>query len=341
MPSELDRLLADLLAEGGVTAAAACVGDADGILLQARAGWVDEARSRAVAVHDRFDLASLTKPWSATLALVLDQRGLLPLELPLGEIWPLAPAELARQPLTALLRHRSGLLAWRPLYRHLRRPDDVVERILQPDCQGATRPTYSDLGYILWTRSVEHWTGAAAMTLLQRHVLRPLGVSTVEIAPAAERAVETRLDNARERALAADLGVRVGLRPGPPRGQAQDGNARFLGGLAGHAGLFAPARALWRLGAEWLRPARVLDGERVAAALAGRGRYRLGWWRRAACPVATRPLSADSFGHHGFTGGSLWVDPRAGRVGVLLAHRVSERVDLDPWRRRLHRLAVS
>lgn len=340
MRSALSQLVSELVASGTVSAASAIVGEADRPIAEVRAGWADRARRRTLGRHDRFDLASLTKPWIATLALALDQRGLVPLAMPLGEIWPAAPPALARRTLVQLLRHRSGMLAWRPLYRHLRSPRRVVARLLRQDSLGAPKPTYSDLGYVLWARSVERLTSESLRDLLRRYVLRPLGTSTVETAPTPLRSVASLLGNEREIELAAALGVPVGRRGGPAPGVAQDGNARFLGGLPGHAGLFAPARALWRLGAEWLEPSRVLTGDSVASALAGRGRYSVGWWGRAVAPKASRPLTAGSFGHHGFTGGSLWIDPERRRVAVLLAHRVGTEVDLDPWRRRFHRLAV-
>lgn len=341
MRAALAQLVTELVATGEVSAASVVVGDSQGPLGAARAGWRDRLHTMAVRRFDRFDLASLTKPWTATLALALDRRGLVPLGLRLGEVWPLAPVPLARQELEALLRHRSGLPAWRPLYRELRNANRVVERLLTVESPGAAKPTYSDLGYILWARTVEALTGESLEVLMRRHVLRPLGLSTVETAPDSGRCVASLLDNDREVELAAALNVAVARRKGPPRGVVQDGNARFLGGLPGHAGLFAPAQALWRLGAEWLQPSGVLTPGAVESALSGTGRYRQGWWRRNAAPKAAGPLGASSYGHHGFTGGSLWIDPDRGRIAVLLAHRVASRVDLDPWRRRLHRLALS
>ncbi len=173
-------------------------------------------------------------------------------------------------------------------------------------------------------------------------MLGPLGLSTVETHPDPERSAAVRgLGNEREVELAAALGVAVARRPGPPPGVPQDGNARHLGGLPGHAGLFAPADAVWRLAVEWLRPRRLLAPEATAAALAGRGPYRLGWWRPTAARAATRGLSPRSFGHHGFTGGSVWIDPDRELIAVLLAHRTAVAIDLDPWRRRFHALADS
>ena len=337
----LRKLVADLVASGAVTAVAAVVGDGQSILAQARGGWRDAGQKMPVRRWDRFDLASLSKPWVATLALRLDQAGLLPLRAAIGELLPQAPLELARQELQALLRHRSGLIAWRPLYRQLLGPQRAIEGILGNDSLGAPAGTYSDLGYIVWQAAAEAAIGASLCELLSRHVYQPLRLSTVGSAPAPDRAVACALDNSREVELAANLGVRVARAEPGPVGVVQDGNARYLGGLAGHAGLFASAHALWRLGAEWLRPGPFLEPAVVARALAGSGRRRLGWWRKTAAAAATGPLSSDSFGHHGFTGGSLWIDPQRQRVAVLMAQRSAVSVDLDPWRRDFHRLVVA
>jgi CubicO group peptidase (beta-lactamase class C family) len=131
----------------------------------------------------------------------------------------------------------------------------------------------------------------------------------------------------------------------------QDGNARFaqrLGKrLLGSAGLFGRVEDLWRLGAEWLVPGKLLSPEGVAQALGGIGRrapirgdrFVLGWWRRTLHGGAGESLSPESFGHTGFTGGSLWIDPRRQRIAVLLSHRTDPASDMNWWRRRFHKLA--
>jgi CubicO group peptidase (beta-lactamase class C family) len=336
---DLQSLVSELVASGAATAVSALIGNADRPQIAARAGWRDEGRSASVGRNDRFDLASLSKPWTATLALALARRKLLPLDTTIGEVWTEAPPELARHELADLLAHRAGMAAWRPLF-HLPRSRELADRLLEPASLGAAVPTYSDLGYVLWGRSAERVCGARLIDLLEREVLRPLGISTVGTRPDFSNSIASRLGNEKEVELAAEQGIHLGLRGAPPPGTAQDGNARFLGAFGGHAGLFAPARALWRLGSEWLRPSQVLDDAAVKAALAGRGRYALGWWRRSAAPAAAKPLSASSFGHHGFTGGSLWIDPKRDRIAVLLAHRSSVDADLDPWRQRFHSLEV-
>lgn len=215
---------------------------------------------------------------------------------------------------------------------------------------GAAPGTYSDLGYLLWAALAARSTGRPLDQLLQRQVLAPLGLGAAEVqsAPATgARVVACALDAGQERELAAGLGIAVEDEvpsggDGLWRGVPQDRNARFLGGLAGHAGLFVAAGALLALGREWLAPGRLLEPAAVARALAGpRGPLALGWARRSREGSSGLALSAHSFGHSGFSGGSLWIDPERERVLVLLAHRMSTAIDFNPHRRAFHRLARS
>ena len=124
----------------------------------------------------------------------------------------------------------------------------------------------------------------------------------------------------------------------------QDGNAAFLGGLAGHAGLFASATDVFRFASHWLAALRgdqrVLRKDVVSAALRGVGAHVLGWARRRTLGPAGRALSRSSFGHTGFPGTSLWIEPETETIMVLLAQRRSPFSDLDPSRRRFHCLAA-
>ena len=340
-PSTLDNLLR----AGAATAAVAAVGTADRILWEEAAG---EARAGVPAtVSTRFDYASLTKPFVATLALVLDAEGVLPLESPIGDFWPEADPRLGRRPLSDLLRHRSGIAAWRPLYHLCRSREDVLALLLSPSLLGTRAGTYSDLDYILWGMTVERVTGAPLHELVRSRVLIPLRLSSVEPTPGDRHDIaESRMDTGKEALLAAGLGLAVPALPPPPVGMPQDGNARFLLGLSGdpgrmtgHAGLFGRARDLWALGAEWLAPGRLLKPAAVAAALGGGGSFALGWWRRTLRGSAGRALSRGSFGHTGFSGGSLWIDPAVDRIFVLLSSRADPACDIHRWRRRFHALA--
>lgn len=412
--SELERFVAGLVDAGLATAAVGLVAEARGELALAAAGVRTPGASEAVELDDLFDAASLTKPFLATLALRLDSSGLLPLDLPIGELLAEARPELARRPLEDLLRHRSGLAPWYPLWAalpaagangngrrapeevaarrsaqpartperspraerargwerasgsHRRRPLErghatghpssqegvagrLVEWLAREAPLGAAPGTYSDLGYLLWSALAARAAGHPLEALLRRQVLAPLGLGAADVvgAPAAgERVVACVLDDARERELAAGLGFdfEADATSGGTswRGLPQDRNARFLGGLPGHAGLFVTAGALATLGREWLAPGELLERRAVRRALAGpRGPFALGWARRSRDGSSGLALSPAAFGHAGFTGGSLWVDSERGRVAVLLAHRVSTAADFNPHRRAFHRLALA
>jgi serine-type D-Ala-D-Ala carboxypeptidase len=334
--------LGDLITSGAASCAVALVGDADRVSWEVAAG---EARVGVLAESaTRFDYASLTKPFVATLALVLNASGELPLAMPISDVWPEADPRLARRPLSDLLRHRSGIAAWRPLYHLCRSRQDVLSLLLDPSLLGARAGTYSDLDYLLWGLTAERVTGEQLDALMRTRVLAPLGLSGVEPSSGDRPGVaQSFMATARESRLAEGLGLDVPPLSPPAVGLAQDGNARFLHGLgcrmSGHAGLFGGARDVWALAAEWLSPGKLLQPEAVAAALGGGGSFALGWWRRTLRGSAGRALSRSAFGHTGFAGNSLWIDPAAQRIFVLLTSRLDPSCDMNRWRRRFHALA--
>lgn len=343
----MKTFLEELISTRTATAATALAGTADEILWQESAG---EARPGHPANPETvFDFASLTKPFTFTLALVLDTDKTLPLKTRIGEIWPEANPRLARRPVEDLLRHRSGMASWAPLYHLCRSRERLWEEILPLLLSGdrmreTRRPVYGDLDLLLYGLAVEKVTGEPYVRLLRSRVLDPLGLS-VEPPPGDRPDVAiSRMDTGKEVELAARQGLEIALQGPPPPGMPQDGNARFLvsqGGpdaLPAHAGLFGRARDLWRLGAEWLAPHSLLKQEATKAALKGRP-FLLGWWRRTLKGSGGPALSPGSFGHTGFAGGSLWIDPEERRVLVLLTHRTEPSSDMNAWRRRFHALA--
>lgn len=339
---DLKRYLEDLLASGAVTAAAAVIGDARSITCEGAGGVKRRDGTGRVTTSSLFDLASLTKPVIATLALALDVEGGLPLRRSVaralaGHEIGVSPC-LARKSLGSLLRHRSGLQPWAPLFARCANEVEAVRWLTSdPALHGAAPSTYSDLGYILWGWLAERCLGATLAAMVRERVSRPLGTDQLGRPPNnRDSVVECRLGNGRERQLAAAQGIEIPVRRAPSIGTVQDGNARFSRS-AGHAGFFGSARAVWRLAAEWAEPSRVLSPAAVAASLGGRGGYALGWRRR---PPETRGRAGLWYGHLGFTGCGVWFCPATSEVRVLLAHRSSIAVGLEGWRKKFLELSV-
>ncbi|WP_350245703.1 serine hydrolase domain-containing protein [Deinococcus sonorensis] len=249
-----------------------------------------------------WDLASLTKPlFTARAVLLALQDGLLDLDDPLSDFLPelawMQDTPLRQRTLRQLMTHTSGLPAWAPMYTW----GDVSlirARLLQ-EAWPLGEPVYSDLNYILLGLVLERVRGVPL-----RDFPMPDGFTA---APDPQRSVTTEHCAWRDRLL---------------RGEVHDENAAALGGLPGHAGLFG-----------------TLDGvlDQAQALLEGR------WLSRAATELATRPqtegrtlvfvrdqpgwsggslCTPGAYGHTGFTGTGLWVDPGHDRAWVLLTSRV-------------------
>jgi CubicO group peptidase (beta-lactamase class C family) len=348
-PRKVKAFLDESVRGGVISAAVALHGTAEEVRWQGAVGWARDGVPAELST--RFDFASLTKPFVASLALVLDAEGALALGTRIGEIWPEAHGKLARRTLEDLLRHRSGLAGWTPLYQRCASIEEAFELIARGgrdgDLLGARAGTYSDLGYMLWGAAAERRTGEPLAELLRSRVLVPFGLTAVEASPGDRPDLaESRMGTGKEIELAAKQGFTVPDLGPPPVGLPQDGNARFLLGLEGagrvfgHAGLFGGVRDLWRLGAEWLAPGRLLKPEGVAAALNGGGPFALGWWRRTLRNSAGWALPPTAFGITGFAGNSFWIDPERRRMFVLLGSRLDPAMDMNRWRRRFHTLAA-
>lgn len=332
--ARLSAFVQELARSGEFSGVTAAVGDGRSILWRESAGHARWAT--------RWDLASLAKPQIATLALVLDGLGRLPLSLRLGDVFDNSSPAMARVRLHVLLRHRSGLMAWTPLYSRSSSPREAVTVLLSGALRTERpgRVVYSDLGYILWGAAAERVLEETPESLLRRFVWRPLGMRGMSGPPGAVPDVaEAKLDNSREVEFAAQQGIRVAALEEAGRGVAQDGNARFLQGIPGHAGAFGTAADMLALAGEWLRPGSVLSRAQVRYALSGSGEYALGWARRRLRGTAGPALGPRSFGQVGSTGTSLWIDPDRRRAYVLVGHRTSW-ADLKPTRRRFHQLAA-
>lgn len=293
-----------------------------------------------------YDLASLTKPLvTVTSTLLLVQSGKLALDMPIQKILvDLEGAPVGSARLRDLLTHSAGLPGWRPLYERLEPtaglkdstvPGSVrqsVLRLIRDEpliYERGTRSLYSDLGFILLGMAVERAGGMSLDKYFEVTVAGPLQARPLLFAPAAAASSPAAT-------LPVDLSMIAPTewsdgRARLLRGEVHDDNAAAMGGVAGHAGLFGTAEAVLTVSGAWLRAycgqSSILDSELVRE-FTGRQSYvpqsswALGWDTPTAPSSSGRYFSADSFGHLGYTGTSLWIDPQRELEVVLLSNRV-------------------
>lgn len=285
-----------------------------------------------------FDLASLTKPVVALTMARLQRAGLLDRHERLAELLP----ELSGTPsgdvsLDLLTAHRAGLEAHLPFFVEdaaARQPskDEVLAmaaRARRPECVGAPpeggfSAVYSDLGYILVGEALARRAGRPLDEVVAEEVAGPLGLILGSV-----RQLTRREPLAIRRMVPTED---VAWRGGVLRGRVHDENAWILEGeaTAGHAGLFGDVWSVVRLGTQvldgWAGRRDAWLGRRdLTPLVASRpgGSHAAGFDRRSGeAPSSGARFGPETFGHLGFTGTSIWLDPDAELVGVLLTNRV-------------------
>jgi CubicO group peptidase (beta-lactamase class C family) len=305
-----------------------------------------------------YDLASLTKPLVVTtLCLLAFRRGDLGLQTRVGEVLDEERhGALAELTVGQLLSHSSGLPSWYPLYAAGPEPRGALRTLscLGLEFRPGTRVLYSCLDFILLGLILERLASSRLDRLFEGEVVRPLGLKEAlgfQPDPTAIRIAGGSAVASEERAMTAGRGLDPDKVPPCERHHPDDGNARFLGGVAGNAGLFGTVTGVWRLATEYLIGHGSLlaaDEVRTAVSEAARGpdQVRALGWQLASTPGSSAGPALDgaSYGHTGFSGPSLWLDPRRSAIFVLLTNRhhpAHRGVDLHPLRRRFHSLAVA
>lgn len=309
------------------------IGRRDTVLYSRGFGRVTWARRGAVPSPEttRWDLASLTKVVATTSdLLVLVDQGKVDLDAPVVRYLPRFVGS-GRELITVrmLLNHTSGLAAYVPLYRLASTREGAIDLLYQvvPIRQPGAVAEYSDLNAILLGLLVESVSGETLDTYTYREVFAPLGLAATVFAPA--------LADPR---LAAPSRTIEG-RPVP--GRVNDDNAYRLGGVAGHAGLFSTGADLARFAQVWLRGGVTSTGSWVRSATLqeflrrspGSGTRLLGWdtpdFASAHPSVYGALADGETYGHTGWTGTMMWIDPDHDLFLVFLTNR-----SLEPRTRR-------
>jgi uncharacterized protein YbbC (DUF1343 family) len=317
---EIERIVDRAIAQGEMPGAVVIIGRKDGVLFRRAFGRAAvEPAPRALRANTVFDLASVTKAVvTATSVAWLVDHGRLRYDDPVSRFLP-AFALPDKRAITVrqLLTHTSGLPADNMVAEESAGLGSSIASIARTPLGAAPgeRYLYSDLGFIVLGGLVARVSAQPLDRFAERALLSPLGLEDTRFRP----------------------GPALALRAAPTarvdgrflQGVVHDPRARALGGVAGHAGLFSTADDLARfsrmlLGKGELDGARVLSPVAVrtmtAPVVIGEARVALGW--DSPDDPERAAFSASSFGHEGFTGTSLWIDPERDLFVVFLSSRL-------------------
>lgn len=316
----LQAVLSRAAADSAFPGAYAVVGTHAGILAEDSVGHLDWGSSAVPDEHSLWDLASLTKVTGMTTAIMqLYEQGKVDLDAPLQRYipeWTGPHKELVT--VRHLITHTSGLPADKPYDRITHDPDSIAKLMFSTplDTLPGVRMVYSDIGAYMLGRLVERLTGEPLDRYLQEHVFGPLQMTETMYNPPAAlkpRIAPTEIDP---------------IRGGKVWGKVHDERAYYLGGVSAHAGLFSSAHDMARFARMYLNGGE-LDGVRIVQPSTIRlfttrqvQDRALGWQKPDGRNSAGHLMSEQAFGHTGFTGTSIWIDPARDVFVILLSNRV-------------------
>ncbi|MCF8111047.1 MAG: beta-lactamase family protein [Desulfobacteraceae bacterium] len=305
----------------------------DRIIIHKAYGVSDPFSARAVSCDTIYDLASLTKPLATAASLMhLEDSGCISTKDRLGEILPgFAGSDKAGIRIWQLLCHNSGLPDYRPYYKELSRfPPGIRKQRLRSMLakeplvyEPGTVTVYSDPGFMILQWVIEHVSGRTLDRYAEQYIYRPMGIRDLFFIPGKiPRSHKSRMFAPTEALCQGELIC----------GRVHDENAEATGGVAGHAGLFGTAGAVFDIAAEMLFTTAGISKSRVFSAPVVKRFFNIpeGAERGLGFDVPFRTDSSSgryftpkrSFGHLGFTGVSFWMDLASGIIVVLLTNRV-------------------
>ncbi|MFC1555696.1 glycoside hydrolase family 3 N-terminal domain-containing protein [candidate division KSB1 bacterium] len=298
-----------------------------------------EEDSPAVTVESIFDLASVTKVTATTtLAMIFYSRGLLDLDAPVSRYLP-EMKEGKRFTVRNCLTHTTGLPAFKRFYQDYSGREEILEQIYNTELnyEPGTQTVYSDIGMMIMATILEGISGRSLDELFLEEVADPLGMDNTMYNPPEnlfDTIVPTEDDPWRGRVV---------------RGEVHDENAFAYGGVSGHAGLFSTVGDLSKLAQMYLN--KGISGNtmlvkedaielftRRANVVPGSPRG-LGWWMFDLNSPGGRYLSDNAFGHTGYTGTSIWIDPEEDMFIILFTNRVHptrENTKISGFRKKVH-----
>jgi serine-type D-Ala-D-Ala carboxypeptidase len=322
--AKIDHVVERGISAGGYPGAAVVVGRRGAAVWEKGFGklsW-ESSSSRVSADKTIYDLASLTKVVGTTTAImVLYDEGKIHLDDPVSVYVPeFSGGAKDRVTVRMLLEHRSGLPAGRDLWRSAHSPEEARAEVISTPlgCEPGHCYEYSDLGADMLGFIVEAASGERLDRFLDERVFQPLGMTDTFFRPA---------DSLKARVAPTEVAPPRGY---PLQGEVHDENAYALGGVAGHAGLFSTAADL-AVFAQMMLNGGEYNGTRIVAdstvalfTKRAAGTRALGWDTCGGSGSCGQYLGEDAYGHTGFTGTSIWMDPDRDMFVVLLTNRVHE-----------------
>lgn len=318
----IDRVVRRGITAGGYPGASVVIGRRGAAVMQkgfGHLGWTSESPD---VNPDRtiYDLASLSKVIGTTTAImILYDEGRLDLDAPVSRYIPeFSGGTKDLVTVRHLLTHRSGLPAGRELWRMTSSPAEAKQIVINTPlyCQPGACYEYSDLGADLLGWVAESVAGLRLDKFLAERVFKPLGMNDTFYNPP---------DSVRYRIAPTEVTPPRGY---PLKGEVHDENAFALGGVAGHAGLFSTAADL-AVFAQMMLNGGVYDDVRIfsdsTVSLFTRrsaGTRALGWDTAEGQGGSGEYLTSAAYGHTGYTGTSIWIDPDRQMFVVLLTNRV-------------------
>jgi CubicO group peptidase (beta-lactamase class C family) len=323
----IERAIADKAFPGATVA----IGYRGKVSLHAFGNLSYVANSAAIETHTMYDIASLTKVVATTTLVAKLAEGDFPVPLDLDARverylpeWATGPQPEWRHQVTVrhLLTHTSGLPAFKEYWRTSKNKQDTLTKIFaEPlEYEPGTKEIYSDLGIILMAEIIERLTGRTLDDLARTYIFAPLAMKDTMFRPPKTlwpSIAPTEIDN--------------NLRHRLVQGEVHDENAFAIGGVSGHAGLFSTAPDLAAFCQMLLNGGvyahhRILRRSTIAQFTTPQqlssGTRTLGWAVPTEGGSSGHYFSVHSFGHTGFTGTSIWIDPDRQLFVVLLTNRV-------------------
>ena len=367
---QISAFLQEQIDAGDFPSAVYLVAEKGEIVFQHALGYaVVEPEKIPARLDTIYDLASLTKPLVTGLSFAISREsGSLDAEFPvyfrdIGQTY----REKWNITFENLLTHTSGMPAWDPLYIHGKRPRRRLAEIPFETTIGE-RVIYSDVNFMLLGIALDKRRNGLAETG-EALIFRPLGMKDTMFNPPESlrgRIAANEMGNGYERQMCIELGYLndAGEQKNPLAdaggssfrtdviwGEVHDGNAYFMGGVAGHAGLFSTAEEVFEIALQFLPNYTQLLKPETCKLFSTNFTPGMNENRSYAFQLASTKdssagsrMSPESFGHTGFTGTSLWIDPVKDRIFVLLTNRTHNHslpfVNLNSVRRRFHDLSI-